>query len=251
MLEEIKMASHCAPPRSERKRRPVMRLIDEQLPNVDKKIKSERNPGGNLRKDKNFYEAEIKEIDADNNKVLVHFTGYPSKYDEWKEIGDEFPVVKVEKYHLPDSSTVEERAMHVFRNLYCEVKKKLRSDRKDDPNVRVEINIDNDIFDLYLANLGENASKTGNTKRRNIVLNSELDDVLGRNWYVRVKNALGDFGAVIEGTVQYWLTEREPLSDYFSIGNKFFPYKIEQCPRLAFTFLRENGNAREYKEKFR
>ena len=120
-----------------------------------------------------------------------------------KEIGDESTIVKVEKYHLPDSSAVEERAMHVFRNLYCEVKEKLRSDRKDYPDVGVQINIDKDIFDLYLANLEENASKTGNTKRRNIVQNSELDDVLGRNWYVRLENALGDFGAVIKGTDQY------------------------------------------------
>ena len=54
------MASHHAPHRSERKRRPVMRLINEQLSKFDKKIENERNPDGNLRKDKNFYDAEIK-----------------------------------------------------------------------------------------------------------------------------------------------------------------------------------------------
>ncbi len=52
--------------------------------------------------------------------------------------------------------------------------------------------------------------------------------------------------ALYGGTVEYWIIAREPISDFFEIGNKFFPYQIEQCLRLALTFLREKGNARQF-----
>lgn len=231
--------------RSQRSRKPVSRLVDEQSFDLMQKYLEEKHDSKVLKVDKTFYDAEIKEIDVPNNKVLVHFKGYSTKFDEWKEISDEFPVVKVEQYLPPDSSTVEERSTQT-----CKIMKKLKADRKDDPLTRIYIDIDKDVFNIHLANIGHRLPRKGESGRK-IISNGELDKVLGRNWNVRVKNALGDFGAVIEGTVEYWIIAREPISDFFEVGNKFFPYKIEQCPRLAFTFLRENGNARQYEEKFK
>ena len=43
-----------------------------------------------------FCDANIKDIDVTNNKVLVQSKGHSKKFDKWKEISDEFPVDKVE-----------------------------------------------------------------------------------------------------------------------------------------------------------
>ncbi len=71
------------------------------------------------------------------------------------------------------------------------------------------------------------------------VCNSVLDFVFGKIWNIRVKNMLGDFSSVFDGTVEFWLLVRQPISDYFPCGSKFFPYKIEQSPVFVFTFVRQ------------
>ncbi len=43
--------------------------------------------------------------------------------------------------------------MKVLQILYSEIRKKLWSDRKDDPDVRVEIDIDEDVYEMYLVSL--------------------------------------------------------------------------------------------------
>ena len=47
--------------------------------------------------DKNYYDIEIKEIDAKNNRMKIHFKGYDEKYDEWRDLDSDamenFPVV--------------------------------------------------------------------------------------------------------------------------------------------------------------
>lgn len=157
----------------------------------------------------------------------------------------EFPVAKLEQLEQPKLISLEERFERFCVRLYPEIKCKLRSQRKDDPNVRIQLSMEQDIYDQF-----ESIGVPDERKARRIQNNKELEALLGKRWDVRVKNALGDFERVYKGSVKFWKFDRPPLDDFFCTGGKFFPYKKEQEHLFVFTFVRETGNCRQYHEQF-
>ena len=70
--------------------------------------------------------------------------GYTEQLDEWRDYACErnyFPFLPVEKLLLPDESSLEHRRNIVHDHLYRAIKRKLWSGRRDDPKVRIELNI--------------------------------------------------------------------------------------------------------------
>ena len=230
---------------STRTRKHVYRLIDDLL-NPIEHFHNRRQ----RRKceDKQFYDVTIKEIDEVKG-ARVHYVGYGQEYDEWKPLSDlktgDFPVVKFERLKQPDPATIKERSERFCMRLYLEIKRKLRSHRKDDPNIRIQLEMEQDVFKEF-----DNVGVPINKNTRNIVHNNDLEKFLGKRWDVRISNNCGDFERVVEGSVRFWKYERPPLDDFFSIGEKFFPYKIEQEPLFVFSFVRETGNSKQYFKHF-
>ena len=75
---------------------------------------------------------------------------------------------------------------------------------------------------------------------RTLQNNRELNDLLGCMWDYRLNNANGDFQYVTNGTVVFWLAEREPIQQFNLIGRvtrKILESRIEQEPQLMFTFV--------------
>ncbi len=64
--------------KSQRSRKPVHCLVDEMISLVE----YEGQSGIPQIPKKDTYYVEIKEVDAKNNRVKVHFIGYLDKYDE-------------------------------------------------------------------------------------------------------------------------------------------------------------------------
>ena len=145
--------------------------------------------------------------------------------------------------------TLCEHSKKLQTTLYLEIKRKLQSVRRDDPEVRLEIPIEEDVFDNLLGKLGNIVTRRGKTVHQ-IRDNSILTELLGKRWAVRTKNEMGDFEAVQNGTLEYWLHRRLPLNDFVPVSGKFFPSKLEQDPLLVLTFVRDTGNLRQYKEFF-
>ena len=85
-------------------------------------------------------------------KMRIHFKGYSHRYDEWKDYTDSgivstnFPIVKLEKLEKPSSETLGERTRILLSTLHLEIKRRLLSTRTDDPDVRLELPIDEDVF---------------------------------------------------------------------------------------------------------
>ena len=238
---ETKMATRI----STRRRKQVHRLIDDLSSTTEYLVNTKKK---NKKEDKTFYDVTIKEI-HETKGVKVHYVGYGEEYDEWKPLSDQqtgdFPVAKFERLKQPDHATIKERSERFCIRLYLEIKRNLHSQRKTDPNVRIQLAIEQDIFEQF-NDVGVSSDK--NT--RQILHNNELERFLGRRLDVRVRNNRGDFESVVEGSVRFWKHERPPMDDFFSTGGKFFPYKIEQEPLFIFTFVRETGNSRLYFEKF-
>ncbi len=78
---------------------------------------------------------EIKEYDAALKRVKVHYIGFGEEFDEWKDITDdkEFPIAKLIKLPTPSPDTLEVHSEKFCCSLLLEVKRRLRTGRKNDP----------------------------------------------------------------------------------------------------------------------
>ena len=88
----------------------------------------------------------FKIIDRDKhfNKVKIHFVGYSSDFDEWRD-GDQ--VINGEKPNQfgrlqplfePDEESLSDRASILFSYLAKDIKNRLYSSKKESPDIRIE-----------------------------------------------------------------------------------------------------------------
>ena len=135
------------------------------------------------------------------------------------------------------------------QELYREVKQNLRPGHKGNPEVRFEIKIDEDVYDI-ICMYGIDSKARGTKFVTGLQNNREFDSYLGKRWDRRIIDKQGDFVYVANGRVGVWKLQRQTIKDYFEVGGKFFPYEIEQTPLLVFPFIRLTGNKRQYIESF-
>ena len=72
----------------------------------------------------------------------------------------------MESLRIPSSASLEDLTGLVHGELYLAIKRELYSGRKDDPISRVEIRIDQDVFDEGLAKAGKPGLERGKTVYR-------------------------------------------------------------------------------------
>ena len=58
-----------------------------------------------------------------------------------------FPSERLEKTYIPGEMSLEDRTNVFHGHVYQEIKRKLWSGRRDDPDIRIEVNVDPDVFD--------------------------------------------------------------------------------------------------------
>ena len=214
--------------------------VSDSRPNIKKKSE---------RPDKDLYEIEIKEVDRVANKVKIHFTGYSDKYDEWRPYdGASLPIVRLQRTFSPSDISLNDRLEIFHDRLYREIKRKLYSGRKEDPEVRIELSLEEDVFQEGIAVAGSKHMERNREVYR-LRSNRDLDSCLGVKWDERIMNENGDFAFVITGTVRYWIKRKAPIVEYRLIGGKFVRNEIEDGFQLILTFVRGDGNQEEYKNR--
>lgn len=228
--------------KTKRTSQPPKRLLNEYLAVEYKKKKR-----GKSARDNKLYEIEIVAIDKQKKRVKIHYKGYEEEADEWRDCQDEnmFPFERVEKAYIPEEISLEDRTNVFHGHIYQEIKRKLWSGRRDDPEIRIEVNVDCDVFDRGLGKVVKGIQIRGK-KVHTIKDNADLDHILGLKWNERIFNENGDFAYVVNGTVQYWLTKRNPIMEFKYIGGKFVRSEIEGLYALVLTFVRGDGNKRQY-----
>ena len=221
---------------------PPKRLLNEYLAVEDKTKKRHKSA-----KDNKLYEIEIVAIDKQKKKVKIHYKGYSEEADEWRDCQDEnmFLFERLEKTYIPGEISLEDRTNVFHGHVYQEIKRKLWSGRRDDPDIRIEVNVDPDVFDRGLGKVVKGIQIRGK-KVHTIKDNAELDHILGLRWNDRIFNGNGDFAYVVNGTVKYWLSKRNPIMEFKYIGGKFVRSEIEGLYALVLTFVRGDGNKRQY-----
>ena len=121
---------------------PPRRFVEEFCPPREKKIeKVERK----RKTDSDFYDVGVIELDTTRKQLKIHFAGISHGYDEWRDYDNErnyFPFVRLEKMFFLAEGPLEDRGNIFHGRLYRCIKRKLWSGRKDDPEVRIELNVE-------------------------------------------------------------------------------------------------------------
>ena len=165
--------------------------------------------------------------------VKVHYTGWHSKFDEWRPASD---IVDIPQCYLVSSP---EAGILFHENLKIAIKEALHCQRKTDAYSIVRIPIVKDLFD--------NIRETGVVKRKNRFLIQPLscfNKFLGEKWFIRTINEAGDFAYVIKGTAEFWITERAPLVEYVD------GQSIHRHRGFVFNlcFVKDKGNIFDFDE---
>lgn len=191
-------------------------LSDIKLPR-EKKAKVANSKEADRDK---LYPVEIVEQDDGNGRFKVHYVGYSSQYDEWR---DNSEVVSLDCEHtIQDSMSVPASEANVslvlapfslYNELSIKVKCALSSRRKENPSTRIDMPFDKLLFDGGLKACGIPFRFYRGTQRYKIMNYKDLNPLLGPNWHYRGLNCNGDFCFVILNTVEYYLFKRDPLSE--------------------------------------
>ena len=160
--------------RIKRPSQPPKRLLNEYLPNPDTKKRKK------AVKDNRLYEIEIVEIDNNENKVKILYKGFGEEADEWRDMpkGQKFPFVRLEKAYVPSNKSLEDRMQSFHERVYHEIKRRLWSGRRDDPDIRIEISVDSDVFNHGIGRLVKGVRSRGKIVY-SIRDNSDLNNFLG------------------------------------------------------------------------
>ena len=97
--------------------------------------------------------------------------------------------------------------------MYREIKRKLYSGRKENPEVRIELSFEEDVFQEGMVVAGSKHMERNREVYR-LRSNGDLDSCLGVKWDERIMKENGDFAFVITGTVRYWIKRKAPIVEY-------------------------------------
>ena len=125
---------------------------------------------------------DIEVIEEERYKVKVHYIGYSSKYDEW--------IRKSEIAYKPTPTPTPQEDLSLLSALACSIKQKLVPSRKiEDPAVRIQLPFDSSTFQL----MQQKGKPLGKSRGHTVVNYSDLNELLGERWHIRITNINGDF----------------------------------------------------------
>ena len=141
-----------------------------------------------------------------------------------------------------------------FTELACSIKKRLLASIEDDPEVIIQVPLNFTSF-RFLQERGILRLQRGRsgTELYTIREFSDLNDLFGEKWHMRIENILGDFSYVILETVSFYFSRSRPIMEYeVEKGDdgmlKCIPVCMQQSNSVVFTFVRGDGNRRELLE---
>ena len=183
--------------------------------------------------------------------MKLHFVGYSEEFYEWRDFDSEgsyFPFVRLENIYVPGEESLQDRREMFHGQLYRAIKRRLCPGRREDPETRIELAVERDVFSTGLAKITKSTLERG--KEIYVVKNNRiLDSILGAKWDEGIFNSNGDFAYVEDDTVRYWLTKKASIDEYKFIGGQLVKSEIEDNYNLVFSFVRGDGNKRQYMQR--
>lgn len=193
-----------------------------------------------------LYPVEVLERDEEAKRVKVHYTGYGSSDDEWK---DEDDIVDFTQEH--EECDLEPQYLitptfNLYQQLALKIKISLQSSRKGNPEVRISMDFDKLLFDGGIMRVGTLKTKQRGQEKYTIKKYSDLDEFLGSKWFIRGINSNGDFCYVMLKTVCFYLSKKSTLVDFYPSDQQFKKCIYHRGYNLVFNFVRVDGVANDF-----
>lgn len=184
--------------------------------------------------------------DSKANKVKVHYLNYPASMDEWRDCSkDPERIGTVTELPVLSPDTLNERFLCFLSKLQREIKLNLFSSKQEDPGIRLEVDIEEEIFQEFLKSVENNSQK----RNRFSVKKEELDLLFSDEWDIRVLNKHLDFCFVMPGTIQFWTRKKSPITEFKIISGVPVESQIERELVFVFSFVRGDGNKLDYERR--
>ena len=202
----------------------------------------------------NLFPIEVVEEDTDSARYKVHYIGYSSAYDEWRERD---AIVDIEDPHPQDPNPEDPNPENLvfydigrfslYRELATRVKSALNSSRKASPIVRIDLPFDKIEFDGGLRVYGVKKCFIRGAQHYGISKFQDLNQLLGVDWHCRGININGDFCYVILNTVEFFLYHRRSLKEFVPSADGGVK---EICRHtgdmLVFSFVKGDGTPAQF-----
>ena len=160
-------------------------LADIKLPRTPKKV---RKP--------ELYPIRIAK--RDGARVKVHYIGYSSSYDEWKDISELEAIGEAEREQAPTHF----QPFSLYKDLRVKIKLAMSCGRKSSPSVRISMSFDILQFNGGLKQCGVPSRRVSGNQYYRIGHYRDLNPLLGTRWHYRGLNSNGDYFYAVLETVE-------------------------------------------------
>ena len=172
---------------------------------------------------------EVNIVEKKDGMIKLHYVGYDNKYDTWVAAtkNDPIPVAKLVKRSVPSCDSLVERSSNFKDNFHAAVKRSLTVHRSDNPDIRLSVPCDIDVWDsLDVSSLN--------------LINLELH--FGKGWFYRIVNSRGDFAYIIDDTLNIKHHHPKPIKEYSYHGGAYLETFKESASEVIITFTKGCGN---------
>ena len=139
----------------------------------------------------------------------------------------------------------------LYRQLSLKIKRSLKSSRKSNPEVRIDMDFDKYVYDEHMRRLGTHKKKYRGNDAYHINHYSDLDKLLESKWFIRGINSHGDFCYAILDTVEFYLRKKQVLIEYKPVQDGLFERVThDQGFSLVFTFVRGDGVSSDFQNVY-
>ena len=132
---------------------------------------------------KDFLYRQISVVERDGSRVKIHYEGYNSSYDEWREDTEIVSLSPSPEQSTNSSQVSTHQPYSLYKELGFKIKQLLTCGRKQSPTAKVQMGFDNILFVGGLQAAGTPSSMKNGYMRYKINNFSDLDTLLGKGWH--------------------------------------------------------------------
>jgi hypothetical protein len=117
--------------------------------------------------------------------VKVHYIGYPGNYDEWRRCSElaDGGIGRVLTPFEPSNVSLEDRVALFCDRIKRKIKHTLFATKRESPEVRIEQEIEKDVFEHYFKHVGVIKYHRGREIHCvNSLIDPELNQLFGDKW---------------------------------------------------------------------
>lgn len=167
---------------------------------------------------------------------LFHYIGWPATHDEWREICEHISLS-----YCPQVRGLTAERLAAFKyNFKYVIKKGLTVSSNDDPLVKLELTVDEDIFEAFLHEFSHRKPKMF------VKDNNALNGSLQKGWWWRIISSKMDFAYVIQGSLKMHMKNKPAVAEFLKTKNGFEEHHIHGPGTLHIQFVKGQGSEHHY-----